>query len=105
MFPSYQTFGGGQTFQGNQRVTADQQRATQLSGAGTEQSPINQSLNQPVVTGGGTDVNQLKAIPGVKGGSSLQYQSGTFDPATAMTPGENALQGSYSPDTAYASPT
>ncbi len=41
VFPSYQTFGGGQTFQGNQPVTADQQRATQLSGAGTEQSPIN----------------------------------------------------------------
>ena len=106
VFPSYDaSLGvGGNTFQGNQPVTAKQAQATQLSGYKADGTPISAPQAQNVATGG-TDVNQLKAIPGVKGGSSLQYQSGTFDPATAMTPGENALQGSYSPDTAYASPT
>ena len=131
VFPSYSTtagVGGNTTQLGSQGpVTADQQRLTQLSGAGTAASPgtgggggqPNASGFVPGGGGGGGgytgDVNQVrglqpipgssKSFPVVKGGSNLQYQSGTFDPATAMTPGENALQGSYSPDTAYASPT
>jgi len=112
VFPSYQTFGGGQTFQGNQPVTADQQKATQLSGAGTDQSPINQPLNQPVTTGGGTDVNQANTFSNVGRGTGTGTGTGTganintdtgggYQPGQTMQVGEQAQKGVFRPESGY----
>jgi len=110
VFPSYQTFGGGQTFQGNQPVTATEQKATQLSGAGTEQSPINQPLNQPVTTGGGTDVNQANRFSNVGRGTGTGTGTGAnintdtgggYQPGQTMQLGEQAQKGVFRPGSGY----
>ena len=126
IFPTYDANVGvgGNTFQGNQPVTATQAQNAQLSGynadgtmiAGSGGGQPNASGFVPGGGGGGGggytgDVNQVrglqpipdssKSFPVVKGGSNLQYQSGTFDPATAMTSGENAVQGAYTPQSGY----
>lgn len=119
VFPQYSTtagVGGNTTQLGSQGpVTATQAQNAQLSGYNADGTMIAGSGGgQPgasgFVPGGGGgggytgDVNQvrgLQPIPGVKGGSGVQYQSGTFDPATAMTPGSNAVQGVYTPQSGY----
>lgn len=111
VFPSYNaSLGtGGNTFQGNQPVTAAQQQQTQLSGAGTAQSPINQPLNQPVTTGGGTDVNQVNTFSNVGRGTGPQVNTGIGTDVNIQTPtaSENILAGKtgynpvYTPETGY----
>ena len=105
IFPSYQTFSGGQTSLGNNAVTAEQQAASQKSGYDYSAKNPTQPIGSDSGGGGGVDVNnaavKLSPIDGVKGGSNAQYASGTYDPATAMTPGENAVRGAFTPESGY----
>ncbi len=105
IFPSYQTFSGGETSFGNDARTATQQAASQKSGYDYSAKNPTQPIGSGSGGGGGLDANKaavkLSPIDGVKGGSNAQYASGTYDPATAMTPGENAVRGAFTPQSGY----
>ena len=110
--PSYQTFGGGQTYQpGGNTTSAEQQATSQKSGYDYSAKDPTQPIGSGGGGGGGLDANKeavsrLNPIDGyspdrILGGSNAQYASGTYDPATAMTPGENAVRGAFTPQSGY----
>lgn len=101
IFPSYQTFSGGQTSLGNNAVTANQQQANQLSGYNADGTAIKAPPAQVISTSGGTDVNQVNNVSprgidtvnnvGTNNVVSQQPSSGIMDAKVVNTSG-------YSPE-------